>query len=191
MKEPVYLGTQQSLLAFADDELAMREMRLLMHVLEKVGYRLASGVEPDFHQLWAIPIPPAEPAPADEPPRVSPLPTLAEFERRFLAWLHISYEILPEQHSGTGNYYWRFPLDGNTVEFAIVPRSYPPGLQARDSTDWWLRIEETEPARFIRSVEGYFEDGSGVRRRMSNGKTRLQFWSRKLIYLFDDQSTHT
>ena len=185
MKEPVYLGTQQNLLAFADEELAMREMRLLAHVLEKLGYRLASGQAPAFHELWAIPLPPPD------LPAALPILTLDAFERSFLAWLHISYSILPEHHVGTGNYYWSFPLDEKVVEFAIVAQTYTPGLPARESTDWVLRIEEAEPARFIRSVEGYFVDGSGIRRRMRNGKTRLQFKSSKLLYLFDDQSSHT
>jgi hypothetical protein len=57
---PVYLcGMDELAGPGASEEHLMQRMGLLMHVLKQVGWALASGVVPNFHELWAVPPEPA------------------------------------------------------------------------------------------------------------------------------------
>ena len=183
MAEPVFLGTQQDLLD-ADDERALQEMKLLAFVLRKLGYALASGPEPHIEELWAMPI--GAPEPEVEPPAEDPADA---FERKFLAWVSIRHGRLPEERAGTNAYYWVLPLDDSRVDFMIVGQGKNSSLGPPAGEDWVLRIEEAEPAPFIKSVEPYFEKASN--RKVSGGRVRVQFRSSKLIHPFEDQTDHT
>jgi hypothetical protein len=184
MAEPVFLGTQQDLLN-ADDERALQEMKLLAVVLGKVGYRLASGPEPHIEELWAMPVEQSSVTADVEPPPEDPADA---FERKFLAWVSIYHGRLPEERAGTNAYYWELPFFDSKVTFVIIGHgknsSVPPAGE-----DWVLKIDEAEPAPFIKSVEPHFEKASN--RKVSGGRVRVQFRSSKLIRPFEDQTDHT
>lgn len=61
MNEPIYLCTQDELFDTVDEERAMAQMRLLASIVEKLGYRLASGEAPNYDELWALPADPPSP----------------------------------------------------------------------------------------------------------------------------------
>ncbi len=58
---PIYLCTMDDLAgpgvsgsAGSNEERVLERMRLLAGILHRLGWDLASGVEPDFHELWAL-----------------------------------------------------------------------------------------------------------------------------------------
>jgi hypothetical protein len=52
---PIYLCTMADLAGpGASEDRVLGRMRLLAGILHKLGWDLASGVEPDFHELWAL-----------------------------------------------------------------------------------------------------------------------------------------
>ena len=52
---PFYLCTMDELGApGSSEERVLQRMHLLAEILHKLGWDLASGVEPDFHELWAL-----------------------------------------------------------------------------------------------------------------------------------------
>jgi hypothetical protein len=184
VSEPIFLGTMQQLLQAQNDDEVMRQLNVIALVIEKLGYRLASGQAPNFHELWAMPSEQA-PLPADvEPPPEDPADA---FERKFLAWVSICHGRLPEERAGTNAYYWELPFFDSKVTFVIVGPRKNGGAPAGES--WVLRIEEAEPTPFIKSVEPYFEKASN--RRVIGGRVRVQFRSSKLIRPFEDQTDHT
>jgi len=54
--EPVYLCTIDEFAGGpgASDDHVLRRMTLLAGILNKLGWDLASGTAPNFHELWAI-----------------------------------------------------------------------------------------------------------------------------------------
>lgn len=58
-REPIYLCTMEELLGGMDEERGNQQFSLLAGILDKLGYRLASGEPPNLHELWAIPLTPA------------------------------------------------------------------------------------------------------------------------------------
>jgi hypothetical protein len=186
--EPIFLCTQQQLIGDASEERALQQMELLASIVAKLGFTLTSGVAPRFHELWAIPnVPASNQVPADLPP-----PSMAadDFERSFLAWLHITYAVLPESQSGTNAFYWRFPWRDDEVTFVVIGQGKNTGFSFAPD-EWLLRVEESEPYDFTGVVATHFEPGSGVRRKMGGGRIRTQFKSAKFIRQFIDQSHYT
>lgn len=56
VKGPVYLCTMDDMAGpGASEERVLQRMHILAEILHKLGWDLASGVEPDFHELWAVP----------------------------------------------------------------------------------------------------------------------------------------
>ncbi|MBY0493146.1 MAG: hypothetical protein K2Y23_02910 [Cyanobacteria bacterium] len=182
MSEPIFLGTMQQLLEAASDEEAARQLRVLANVLSRLDYRLASGQEPKFHELWAMQIEPAPPLEVEPPPE----DPADAFERTFLAWVSIHHGRLPEERAGTNACYWVLPFFDSNVSFVIIGHGKNSSLPPPAGEDWVLKIEEAEPAPFIKSVEPYFEKASN--RRMIDGRVRVQFRSSKLIRPFEDQT---
>ena len=180
------------------DERAIEQLNVLQSILNKLGYNLVSGQAPNFHELRAAPIAAGDDAPpavVDAPPasaagRPGRLTTAAAFERTFLAWLHITHGIFPEEQAGTNAYYWRFLFGGSEVTVAIIGQGRNTATPPAEDTAWLLRIEQAEPTTFIDAVEPYFAEGSGLRRRMG-GRIRAQFKSSALVREFDDQGSGT
>lgn len=191
---PIYLCTQQELVGDASDGRAVEQLELLASIVAKLGYQLMSGEAPRFHELWARPQPQAQvapslPADAHRGP-VRDIPAEA-FERRFLAWIHISFGIFPERQAGTNAFWWKFTFNDSDVEAVIVGQRKNTATPPSATTEWLLRVEESEPVEFIKAVERHFTPGSGVRRRMSDGRTRMQFKSNELQQEFIDQTEGT
>ena len=113
------------------------------------------------------------------------------FERQFLAWLHIRFGILPTPHWGTNAQWWAFDYGNASVSFAIVGQTKNGSCPPSPGIDWLLRVEEPEPCTFIESVRRHFAPRSGVRRRFSNGRVRVQFKSVALTRPFVDQTDGT
>lgn len=180
----IYLCSLQQLVGDVDDDRATDQMALLGSILEKLGFRLMSGVAPNVDELWAAPI-------EDHAvPRGADLPADA-FERRFLAWLHISFGVLPSPQQGTNASAWTFRYGHSHVEFVIVGQKKNTATAPAAATDWLLRIEEDQPTEFINFVEHHFTPGSVVRRRMGEGRIRAQFKSGHLMQEFIDQTDGT
>ena len=52
---PIYLCTLEDLAGpGASEERVLQRMHLLGEILHRLGWDMASGVEPDFHELWAL-----------------------------------------------------------------------------------------------------------------------------------------
>jgi hypothetical protein len=193
---PVYLGTLDDLLGRLDDERATEQLGVLGSMLGRVGYRLMSGQAPAFHELWAAPVErsaslvrPSEPIAPDPRPWKDEAPT--EFERRFLAWLHVSFGIIPSPRQGTNAEWWTIEYNNAPVGFVIAGQQKNTARQPASGIRWLLRVEEREGSGFIDIVERHFRPGSGVRRRMSTGTIRVQFKSSDLEFPFDDQEDRT
>jgi hypothetical protein len=192
--QSVYLGTLDEVVSHLDDELATEQLAMLVSVLGKLGFQLMSGTEPAFHELWAAPI--VQTQAHDETsrpilldPSASRDESATDFERQFLAWLHVTFDIFPAPRQGTNAAWWTLEYNNSTVGFVIVRRA---AAQPQASAiDWLLRVEETEGAGFIERVARYFRTGSGIRRRMPTGEIRIQFKSNDLVHRFDDQSDCT
>ena len=108
----------------------------------------------------------------------------ADFERQLLAWLHITFGILPEGRQGTNAEWWEIEIDGAPVAIGLVR---PDGREPQPEWDWLLRVEQSEPLIFLSLVADHFEEGAGLRRRMPNGRIRVQFKSTALRHPFVDQ----
>jgi hypothetical protein len=135
-------------------------------------------------ERWMAPVA-VEPAwPEREEPEIT-------FERQFLAWLHIRLGVLPTPRQGTNAQWWTFEFDRGAVSFVIIGRTKNSSIPPAAGVDWLLRVEEAEPHAFIGLVERHFEPGSWLRRRMSNGRIRVQFKSIALREPFDDQTDVT
>ena len=80
--------------------------------------------------------------------------------------------------------------DNAPVSFVIVGQTKNGAPPAPDVA-WLLRVEEPEPCAFIERVQRHFEPGLAVRRRMSDGRVRVQFKSTALRQPFVDQTEGT
>lgn len=196
MEDEIYLCTIQDLAGDANDDRATELMTLLGAILQKLGYQLASGRDPNFHELWALPNRAERAETVPEPP---PSPSLSllkgdlaadDFEARFLLWLRM-FGITPIRQQGTNAAAWRFRYGDSDVSFVVVGQQKNTALPPSSHIAWLLRIEEAEPAPFITLVERYFAAGSGLRRRMPGGNTRIQFKSTALLQAFITQTNAT
>lgn len=171
-----YLCGLDELTEGLNDDQVTDQLGRLGAILRKLGYQLQSGESPRFNELWAV---------RGAPPTTPAGPTATDFERQFLAWLHIAFGILPVAHHGTGNAWWDFDHGPSRVAFAVIGRT------GGGPTDWLLRIEEGTPTGFLDRVEQHFTAGSAVRRRVSEGRIRMQFKASALERPFIDQTNQT
>lgn len=172
----IYLCGLDELTEGLSDDQATGQMARLGAILSKLGYQLQSGEAPRFNELWAE---------RSAPPATAAGVTATDFERQFLAWLHIAFGVLPVAHQGSGNAWWDFDYGPSTVAFAVIGRTGGP------ATDWRLRIEEGTPTAFLDRVTQHFTAGSAVRRRVSPGRIRMQFKASALERPFSDQADQT
>jgi len=158
-----------------------KQTTLLAQILEKLGYVLISDKE--HHHLWAAG--PADllaaTAPSQQRPVWSGLLEPADFERRFLAWIHINTGVLPEASPGTTGQ-WTFAFQGLPVTFTITPH---------ETLKWTLTIEETEPCPFVDAVAPHFAEGLSIPFHLAGGRIRWRFVSGWLIREFEDQTEWT
>jgi hypothetical protein len=180
-RAPVYLGTLDQLDTASADETA--RLSWLASTLATLGFQLMSGKAPNYHELWAARVPAPAPAVVEQA-----VDAAADFERRFLAWLHITFGVLPEGRQGTNAEWWEVEIAGSHVAIGLVHAS---SRSPTPEWDWLLRVEEAEPLTFLPAVEAHFEAGSGLRRRMSGGRIRVQFKSTALVRPFTDQADET
>jgi hypothetical protein len=177
---PVYLGTLDELDTASADE--GERLAWVATTLARIGFTLTSGVAPDYHELWAMRV--SNPQPAATDPIADPA---AEFERRFLAWVHITFGVIPEGRQGTNAEWWEVQIGGSPVAIGFVraanrdPREW----------DWMLRIEEAEPLVVLPQVEAHFAEGAGLKRKLPSGRIRMQFKSSALTHPFADQTEGT
>jgi hypothetical protein len=166
-----------------DDARAQQQYTLLVSIVDKLGYELSFGSPRGgkLHQLWAVMK--DSTGPRDE--------RVLAVERRFVAWLHIRFGVLPQPKAagGTDAPSWTFVYnESGPVNFAILG---PSDTGARPAVDWLLHVEESEPAAFIERVERHFRPGSGTRRQMGGGRIQVQFNSTALTQDFTDQTDVT
>jgi hypothetical protein len=118
-----------------------------------------------------------------------PSPTSAqEFERRFLAWVHLTTRVLPMRRTAPDEG-WSLQLPNSKVNFSVLDASARTARQGGD--DWVLRVREHEPTAFINRVEAHFAPGSTERRQMVDGGVLAQFRSSQLRHVFEDQTDRT
>jgi hypothetical protein len=114
-------------------------------------------------------------------PVLSPDAVTDAFEAKFIAWLEGDLLLKPISHAGSGALFWRVAFHGKTVDIGLIGRLRCPGTPLAEGVDWILRIEEEEPTDFVALVEEQFARTDRVRRRMYDGKTRVQFKSTELL----------
>lgn len=192
----VYLGTLDEVVGHLDDDLATEQVSVLASMLGKLGFHLMSGKAPAFHELWAAPIVQTQAhvdtsSPSLSDPSASRDAAATDFERQFLAWLHVAFGIIPTPRQGTNAAWWTLEYNNSTVGFVIARQAKNAVQPQASAIDWLLRVEEIEGTGFIERVARHFGTGSGIRRRMSTGKIRIQFKSNDLVQRFDDQSDCT
>ncbi len=194
-REDTYLGTIDEVVGGLDDDRAPRQIGVLASMLGKLGYELRSGPSPHFHELWAAALPRRVPSELSQPAALSAQDgreLMAEgFERQFLAWLHVTFGILPVPRQATDASWWSVRFRQTDVSFVIIGLTKNTAAPPAPDERWLLRIEEAEPTAFTQIVEGYFLTGSAVRRRMPNGRIRAQFKASALVRPFIDQTDLT
>lgn len=192
--DEIYLCTFDELFEGLSQPERNRQFALLTTLVQKLGYQIASGRDPNFHEMWAL-----SPRAMNEPrahlrtfqPNVPepPPPTSAqEFERRFLAWVHLAIRVLPMRRTEPDEG-WTLQLPHSKVNFSVLDAN---ARAARQNGDQWvLRVREHEPAAFIQRVESHFAPGSAERRQMADGAVLAQFRSSQLRHVFEDQTDRT
>jgi len=88
-------------------------------------------------------------------------------------------------------HWWTFDYGGATIRFVVVGQTKNGSSPPSPGIDWLLRVEEPEPCTFVEQVQRHFAPGSGVRRRFSAGRVRIQFASIALTQPFVDQTDGT
>jgi len=167
--EPIYLCTIDELAGVgAGDDVALKRMRLLGSIMVKLGWTLASGVEPRFHELWALP--PERPESRDW--------NASDFERRFLGWLYALWGITPRAGDGDDAGYWLFDYQGATVRAAVIKA---------EEYKWLLLIEEPAPAPFSDIAAHHFRRAGRLRGTRADGTPTMQLRSTDLRVDFDDE----
>lgn len=175
----IYLCTVDDIANPGED--AQTQTTLLAQILEKLGYALISDRE--HYHLWAAR--PAEllaaTAPPPERPVWSGLLEPADFERRFLAWVHINTGILPERH----------PDDPASWTFRFHDLPVSVTIRESDPMKWSLTIEETEPCPFTAAVARQFADPRILPMHLAGGRIRTVYFAGDLIREFEDQTERT
>lgn len=175
----IYLCTVDDVAGPHDD--VKKQTTLLAQILEKLGYALISDKE--HYHLWAAR--PADllaaTAPSQERTVWSGLLEPADFERRFLAWIHINTGALPESSLETAGA-WTFAYHGLPVTLTITPH---------EQLKWTLTIEEIEPCPFVQAVATHFAEGLSIPFHLAGGRIRWRFVSGWLIREFEDQTERT
>lgn len=107
-------------------------------------------------------------------------PATDAFEARLLGWLEQELKVKPICHAGSNALFWRVEFNGKTVDLGLVGRHRNHQTQLAPGVDWLLRIEESEPLDFIARIEQHFVDTERIRRRLRDGKIKIQFKSTEL-----------
>ena len=171
--DPIYLCTIDDLASPDYDR--EEQLTFFSKLLEKLGYYIISDDE-HFH-LWA-----AEPGSLRRIADWSGYLRPAEFEPRFLAWIHINTGILPDPRPEEPRSW--------TLRFHEMPVTFT--IAGGEKEDWIIVIEESDPYPFTEFVGGYFNpEKRDLPIQLAGGRLRTSFRARHLHYEFDDQTNRT
>ncbi len=107
-------------------------------------------------------------------------PVADAFERRLITWLTTSVNVRPVMRTGTGALYWTFQYQEQDVALVVVGHGKN-GMPPAEGTDWLLRVEEAKPFSFLPKLESCFQPADRLKRKMHDGKVRIQFKSTELL----------
>jgi hypothetical protein len=172
MEDQIYLCTIDDLAGPGEDPQA--QLMFFSKILEKVGYLLISDKE--HYDLFAM-------KPEDLPPAPvwSGLLSASDFERRFLAWIHINTGVLPSRDPDDGTA-WTFHFRDLPVRIAI---------RKGEVMTWSLTIEETEPCPFTAAVAAHFADPRYIPTHLAGRRIRTVYTAGDLVRELVDQTDRT
>lgn len=108
-------------------------------------------------------------------------PVADAFEARLLTWLQARIGVIPASRTGTNTAYWTFDYNGSQVSLAVIGQKKNSATPPSADTEWLLRIEEAEPMPFTQILEQCFVAKDRVKRKIYDGKVRVQFKSGELL----------
>jgi len=173
--EKIYLCTVDDIAGpGAGADIVQAQLTFFSGILEKLGYLIVS--DKDHRQLWAM-----NPAAIEKVAQRSNFLSAAEFERRFLAWIHINTGRLPEPLPGAAGSW--------TFEFGNFPVTV--NIAGADGEEWRLTVEEIIPCPFTGIVSQHFRQTAEVPAQFGGAKLRSVFKAGHLVREFEDQTLET